>query len=53
MSKLNPFIQTLNLGKAFSKILSEKLEESVTEILSEWVNLKQSKRKSFVNFLKK
>ena len=50
MSKSNPLIQTLNLGKAFSKMLSEKLEESVTEILSEWGKFEAEQKEKIRQF---
>jgi hypothetical protein len=50
MNQSNPVIQALNICKAFSKVLNEKIEEGFTEILSEWGKFEAEQKENLRQF---
>lgn len=50
MSQSNPVNQVLNIGKALVKVLSEKVEEGMTNVLSEWGKFEAEQKEKLRQF---
>jgi hypothetical protein len=50
MSQSNPVNQVFNIGKALVKVLSEKVEEGMTNVLSEWGKFEAEQKEKLRQF---